>query len=75
MELINQDIQDVPNYLHEGNARKFYRKWDNVKFVRDRYTARPQAKKSYENKKRGISIKTKERLKEKHGEDIKLGVV
>ena len=61
--------------MREGNARKFYRKWDNVKFIRDPYTLRPQAKKSYENKNWGISIKTKERLEEKYGEDIKFGIV
>ena len=76
IEPINRNAQDVPgNYLREGNARKFYRKWDNVKFIRDPYTLRPQAKKSYENKNWGISIKTKERLEEKYGEDIKFGVV
>ena len=60
-------------------ARKLYRKWDNIKHIRENTTTltgrqkKPKLKKG--NGLWGISIKTKERLNSSDGENLKFGVV
>lgn len=62
-------------YLPEENARKLYRKWDNIKHINDtlKDTARPR--KVYGSGTWGLSIKTKERLRNKNGKGLPFGVV
>ena len=74
---INKNIQSIGehHYLYEDSARKLYRKWDNVKHIREVYTSKIKPKKTYENGLWGISIKTKERLEKRDGENIKFGIV
>lgn len=62
-------------YLPEENARKQYRKWDNIKHINDtlKDTARPR--KAYGSGTWGLSIKTKERLRSKNGKGLPFGVV
>ena len=73
---IDNNIQTSDeHYLAEGNARTFYRKWDNIKQVREVIKNRNGAKKVYGSGLWGISIKTKERLDEKFGEGIQFGLV
>ena len=61
--------------MYEEDARKLYRKWDNIKHIREVFS-KNKAKKVYTEKGLwGISIKTKERLEEKFGNGIKFGLV
>jgi len=59
----------------EKDARENYRKWDNVKHIRDVFTGKNRELKAYDNPLWGLSLKTKERLEEKFGEGLKFGVV
>lgn len=74
---INENHQNDDGwYTYEGNARKNHRKWDNVKYIVQTPTPLRQDKDSYEkNKMWGISIKTKERLDNNDGDDVKFGLV
>jgi hypothetical protein len=70
-----QSIEEETHYLYEEDARKTFRKWDNIKHISEKFTPRSQAKKVYENRLWGMSIKTKERLNANDGENIHFGVV
>lgn len=63
------------NYLLEEEARKQFRKWDNVKYIAERDTKRMIPKKSYPNKNWGMEIKTNNRLNPNDGIGIRFGVV
>lgn len=63
------------SHLYESEARQFYRKWDNVKLISDELKGRAVARKVYGAGMWGLSIKTKERLKEKNGRGLSFGVV
>ena len=52
-----------------------FRKWDNIKSIREELTSRTKERKVYENQLWGMSIKTKERLNNNDGEGIRFGVV
>jgi hypothetical protein len=75
----NKQSDEEGLLLHEGMARKLYRKWDNIKHIRENTTTltgrqkKPKLKKG--NGLWGISIKTKERLNSSDGENLKFGVV
>ncbi|MBR4624160.1 MAG: S8 family peptidase, partial [Alphaproteobacteria bacterium] len=71
---INNNYQsEVGHFMYEKEARKYYRKWDNIKHIRETEN-KNKPKKIYTGM-WGISIKTKERLEQKFGEDLKFGVV
>lgn len=70
-----QSVDEKDSYLKEENARKMFRKWDNVKHINETLKKNPRGKKVYENNMWGMSIKTKERLHKRDGEGIKFGVV
>lgn len=74
-----QNLDDVLDgeqfYLLEGDARKLFRKWDNVKYIAERATKKLVAKKSYENKNWGMKVKTNNRLNPKDGVGVRFGVV
>lgn len=71
----NNYQSELGSFMYEEDARKFYRKWDNVKHIREIRT-KNRPKKLYTDKGLwGISIKTKERLEEKFGKGIKFGLV
>lgn len=76
---INKNFQSMndgeKHYVYEGNARRFYRKWDNTKHISESFTDRVVARKAYGNGMWGVSIKTKERLKKRNGDKIKFGLV
>lgn len=61
--------------LYEGNARTFYRKWDNIKHISDTISSRSRPRKKYDAGLWGLSIKTKERLTTKHDRSMPFGVV
>lgn len=70
---IEQDT--IPSYITEEAARKLYRKWDNVKNIQEFTKKRQTNKKRYDSPFWGISIKTKERLSDASGENLKFGLV
>lgn len=81
---INKNLQsreDGEKYpLYEGEARKWYRKWDNTKHVRESFGEKLMPRKAYDSGMWGVSIKTKERLRTnskaaKDGDGIKFGLV
>lgn len=80
---INNDKQnqnetpDTPqSYILEGEARKRFRKWDNVKYIADKIQGRKIPKKSYsKNKNWGMEIKTNNRLDPQDGIGLRFGVV
>jgi len=74
---INKNYQTEENGHHtwEKDARKTFRKWDNVKHIRDIYTGRNGELKAYDNPLWGLSLKTKERLDEPFGKGLKFGIV
>lgn len=76
VKTINDNKQgEDGSYIYEGNARIFFRKWDNVKHIVEYPKKGARPKKVYETKMWGLSIKTTERLEEKYGEGLNFGVV
>ena len=73
----NSDIlfDEGISYLNEKEARKQFRKWDNVKYISESITKRMRAKTSYEYKNWGMEIKTNNRLDPKDGRGVRFGVV
>ncbi|HAQ37311.1 MAG TPA: serine protease, partial [Saprospirales bacterium] len=63
------------HYTLEEDARRFFRKWDNVKHIREISKAGNRAKKCYGKRTWGVSLKTKERLEGKYGVGLKFGIV
>ena len=65
--------------LYEGTARKVYRKWDNIKHIRENLLTPGGKKRKLKEKQNnglwGISIKTKERLNSGDGENLQFGLV
>ena len=74
---INNNYQSAisGHFTWEEDARKLFRKWDNVKHIREVLTKSPRAKKCYDKGIWGVSLKTKERLDEKFGDGIRFGIV
>lgn len=70
-----ENLNNEKNYLLEGEARKQFRKWDNVKYIAESATKRMIPKSSYKNKNWGMEIKTNNRLDPKDGIGIRFGVV
>lgn len=76
VKTINDNKQgEDGSYIYEGNARLFFRKWDNVKHIVEYPKKGARPKKVYDTKMWGLSIKTTERLEEKYGEGLNFGVV
>lgn len=73
----NSDIvfDEGISYLNEKEARKQFRKWDNVKYISESITKRMRAKTSYEYKNWGMEVKTNNRLDPKDGIGVRFGVV
>ena len=63
------------NPLLEEEARKLYRKWDNVKLISDIIKDGAKPRKVYGSGTWGLSIKVKERLRQQNGRGLKFGVV
>ncbi|EMB24808.1 hypothetical protein HMPREF9723_00039 [Treponema denticola OTK] len=63
------------NYLFEVEARKQFRKWDNVKYIAESATKKMEPKNSYQNKNWGMEIKTNNRLNPEDGKGVRFGVV
>ena len=71
----NYQIDDVEHFTLEGDARKYFRKWDNIKHIREVSAKGIRDKKVYDKGLWGVSLKTKERTDEKYGEGINFGIV
>lgn len=64
------------NPIPEENARKLYRKWDNIKLMHEALNNRSRPRKMYSSAGLwGLSIKTKERLRSKNGKGLQFGVI
>lgn len=70
----NRQSEGETSGINEEDARKWYRKWDNVKHISQMLKPNVKAKQKYDNIMWGLSIKSKERLfiREK---GIKFGVI
>ena len=74
---INDNVQaeEGLRVIYEENARKQYRKWDNVKHISDVIKSRAVARKAYDAGLWGLSIKTKERMQPRGKNSLPFGVV
>lgn len=72
---IDEPSDNEGDYILEREARKRFRKWDNVKYVTESAVKRMIPKDSYKNKNWGMEIKTNNRLDPKDGVGIRFGVV
>ena len=72
---IEDTLEGEKNYILEGEARKNFRKWDNVKYISESLKKRMRPKNSYINKNWGMEIKTSNRLNPQDGIGIRFGVV
>jgi len=74
---INNNSQSTDDSfgLYESDARKLYRKWDNVKYIGEVVKSNSRAKIKYNNGLWGVSIKTKERLANKMNDSLNFGLV
>ncbi len=61
--------------LYEEDARKMYRKWDNVKHISEEIKDKAVPRKAYDSGLWGLSIKTKERTVTRTKEPLQFGVV
>lgn len=71
----NKQAEDGVISLYEEEARKIYRKWDNIKHINETIKNGARPRKAYESGMWGLSIKTKERLQPKAGRGLKFGVI
>ena len=71
----NRQSEEELITLYEEDARKMYRKWDNVKHISEEIKERKIPRKAYDSGVWGLSIKTKERLQSKKKEALPFGVV
>lgn len=72
---IDDNYQSTEGYaVTEEDARKEYRKWDNIKHIGEFFDGK-KPKKAYSSHLWGISIKSKDRLEEKFSTGLKFGIV
>lgn len=71
----NTQAEDGIQVVYEEDARKLYRKWDNVKHISETLKESARPRKVYGAGLWGLSIKTKERLDTKAGRGLRFGVV
>lgn len=71
----NKQAEEGLNTIYEEDARKLYRKWDNVKHISEALKENGRPRKAYQSGMWGLSIKTKERLNSKAGRGLQFGVV
>ena len=70
----NQQSEDKLITLYEEDARKMYRKWDNVKHISEEIKDKRVPRKAYDSGLWGLKINTKERL-QKRKDPLQFGVV
>ena len=76
IQALNKNPQGEPGeYTYEGEARKFYRKWDNIKHIGEVLKEGTRSRKAYSTGMWGIKIRTTERDDKKNGRGMNFGVV
>ena len=70
----NQQSEESQITLYEEDARKMYRKWDNVKHISEEIKERRVPKKAYDSGLWGLKINMKECLRRRK-EPLQFGVV
>ena len=70
----NHQFEDQLITLYEEDARKMYRKWDNVKHISEEIKDKRIPRKAYDTGLWGLKINTKERLR-KRKDPLQFGVV
>lgn len=77
IQALNKNPQGEPGeYTYEDDARRFYRKWDNVKHIGEVLKDSARMRKAYSTGMWGIKIRTTERSDtEKPGRGMNFGVV
>lgn len=71
----NKQADEGIQSIYEEDARRLYRKWDNIKHISETLKAGARPRKAYSAGSWGLSIKTKERLATKAGRGLQFGVV
>lgn len=71
----NKQADDGVVTIYEEEARKMFRKWDNVKHISETIKDGAKPRKVYDSGMWGLSIKTKERLEPKAGRGLQFGVI
>lgn len=71
----NKQADEGIQNIYEEDARKLYRKWDNIKHISEVLKENARPRKAYPAGMWGLSIKTKERLAPKAGRGLQFGVV
>lgn len=61
--------------LYEGEARRLYRKWDNVKHIGEEFKPNTRSRTTYDTGMWGLKIRTTERGDEKLGRGLKFGII
>lgn len=73
---IDNNRQDLSgSFTYEEEARQFFRKWDNVKHIAEKIKERGRTRKNYGSGLWGVSLKTKERLEQGYGNNMRFGIV
>ncbi|WP_428074663.1 S8 family peptidase [Candidatus Avelusimicrobium luingense] len=73
---IDNNYQTVPgHHVLEADARKYFRKWNNIKHIREIATGRNQGKKAYQTGLWGLSLKRNERLDNGYEWDLHFGII
>lgn len=70
----NRQSEEKQITLYEEDARKLYRKWDNVKHISEEIKEKRVPRKAYDSGLWGLKINTKERL-QKRKDSLPFGVV
>lgn len=72
----NDTLESEGRFILEGEARKRFRKWDNVKYISEKPKDKKRPKVSYsKNKNWAMQVKTSNRLDPKDGIGLRFGVV
>lgn len=71
----NAQAEEGLHVIYEEDARKMYRKWDNVKVISETINPNGRPRKVYGAGLWGLSIKTKERMVPKAGRGLRFGVI
>lgn len=66
---------EAGHYIYEEEARKLFRKWNNVKYVGETIKQRQVPKKMYHTANWGISVQAKQRLSNTPRESVDFGIV
>ncbi len=71
----NKQADEGIQSIYEEDARRLYRKWDNIKHISEELKEGARPRKVYSGGAWGLSIKMKERLAAKAGRGLQFGVV